>query len=175
MSSANKRYATKHLYPGNVWSSSTWIVRAGKLIAAPGRPAGQPRLFTVLAEKVPYEALTSVRKAMEARSLSARGVYVAHDSMGFARYVGRGNVFQRLRARKNEQELELVYFSFYIVKERNHEREIETLVIRAASPLLLFNERKKRASILPGNILDYEPGTHFFERQYRKGKRSRAK
>jgi len=174
MASTNKRVSRKHLTDEKVWGSNTWTVRAGRLVPGPGRPGNQPRLFTVLAEKIPYEALDAVRKDMQAAGIRARGVYVAHDSMGYARYVGRGEIFQRLRARKYAQELELVYFSFYVVEQRNHEREIETLLIRASGPLLAFNEKKKNASIYPGNIKDYEPGTFFYERQYKKGKKSAA-
>jgi hypothetical protein len=170
MASTNKKVSRKHLIAEKLWGNSMW--RVGRLVPAPGRPGRQPRLFTVLAEKIPYEALDAVRKDMDAAKIRARGVYVAHDSMGYARYVGRGEIFQRLKARKSAQELELVYFSFYIVEKRNHEREIETLLIRAAGPLLAFNARKKNASIYPGNIKDYEPGTYFYERQYKKGKKS---
>lgn len=174
MASKNKRTARKHLYDDKIWGNSTWTVRKGKLIPGPGRLGGKPRLFKVLAEKIPYEALALVRKDMEVKGIPTRGVYIAHDSMGYARYIGRGKIFQRLQSRKNTQSLELVYFSFYVVEERNHEREIETLLIRAASPMLAFNERKKNANILPGNIKDYEPGTGFYERQYKKGKKSSA-
>ena len=74
------------------------------------------------------------------------------------------------KSRRDAQELELVYFSFYVVLHKKHEREIETLLIRAAGPLLQFNTRKKRVSIMPGNIKDYEAGTFFYERQYKKGR-----
>ncbi len=101
---------------------------------------------------------------MRERHLPRNGVYVAHDSMGYARYVGRGDIFARLKARRDAQILELKYFSFYVVLSKNHEREIETVLIRSASPLLQFNERKKEVSILPGNINDYEAGTDFYVR-----------
>ena len=90
--------------------------------------------------------------------------------MGCVRYVGRGNVINRLKTRKREYPLELKYFSFYIVADKKHEREIETLLIRAAGPLLTFNEKKKRVDIEAGNIRDYEAGTEYYERQYKKGK-----
>jgi len=63
--------------------------------------------------------------------------------MGTARYIGRGHVFNRLKSHKKAHQKELVYFSFYIVEEKQHEREIETLLIRAAGPQLEFNDRKK--------------------------------
>ncbi len=96
---------------------------------------------------------------------------MAHDSMGCPRYIGRGNIFQRLEARKMAHPLELEYFSFYVVSEKKHEREIETLLIRAAGFLLEFNDKKKRVGIAPGNVGDYEAGTIFYERQYKKGKK----
>lgn len=94
--------------------------------------------------------------------------------MGNARYIGRGNVISRLEARKKLHSLELVYFSFYLVANKKHEREIETLLIRAAGPLLQFNEKKKRVDIAAGSIKDYEAGTTFYERQKKKGKRRPA-
>ncbi len=90
--------------------------------------------------------------------------------MGYARYVGRDDIFTRLKSCRGKQVLELKYFSFYVVENRNHEREIETVLIRAAGRLLEFNERKKNDSILPGNVRDYEAATHFYERQYKKGR-----
>ena len=47
-------------------------------------------------------------------------------------------------------------------------------MIRAAGPLLEFNDRKKRVGIQPGSICDYEAGTLFYERHYKKGKQSKA-
>jgi hypothetical protein len=91
--------------------------------------------------------------------------------MGEARYIGRGNIFTRLAGHKKAHRLELQYFSFYVVEDRKHEREIETLLIRAAGPLLHFNEKKKQLTIDPGSISDYEANTRFFERHYRKGRK----
>lgn len=96
------------------------------------------------------------------------GVYIAHDSMGVPRYIGRGRIFNRLKLRRKTQPLELVYFSFYVVSEKIHEREIETLLIRAAATQLHFNTRKKRVDIESGNIRDYEAGTLFYERRRRR-------
>lgn len=64
--------------------------------------------------------------------------------MGQVRYVGRGQVFSRLRARKTAQKLELVYFSFYLGMNKRHEREIETVLIGAVGAQAYFNTRKKR-------------------------------
>ena len=75
---------------------------------------------------------------------------MAHDSMGHARYAGRGNIFSRLNARHKAQPLELEYFSFYVVLDKQHEREIETALIRVAGPQLVFNSQKKRVTNEPG-------------------------
>jgi hypothetical protein len=78
-----------------------------------------------------------------------------------------------LASHKRAHSLELEYFSFYVVAEKKHEREIETLLIRAAGFLLEFNDRKKRNGIAPGSVNDYEPGTIFYERRYQKGAKPR--
>lgn len=153
-------------------SHSTWTVHYGELKRGQGNPGKTEHLFKVVGEKLPYAALPAVRAHVRTElKLKPYGVYVAHDSMGCPRYIGRGNVFHRLEARRKAQVLELQYFSFYLVSEKKHEREIETLLIRAAGFLLEFNSRKKRVGISHGNIRDYEAGTLFYERQYKKGKK----
>jgi len=125
-----------------------------------------------MGEKLPFEALSAVKKHLKEQGYTTQGVYVAHDSMGCPRYIGRGSIFARLEARKKAQQLELEYFSFYVVSEKKHEREIETLLIRAAGFLLEFNDKKKRVGIQAGNVRDYEAGTVFYERRYKYGKRT---
>ena len=149
-----------------------WTVHYGELKRRQGNPGKTEHLFKVIGEKIPFEALSSVKKHLKENDHTWQGVYVAHDSMGCPRYIGRGNIFSRLEARKKAQPLELEYFSFYVVSEKKHEREIETLMIRAAGFLLEFDDRKKRVGIAPGNIRDYEAGTMFYERQYKKGKKT---
>ncbi len=153
----------------HLWTDGeVWNVVAGKLVPPPGRPRKVASLFRHVAEKIPYDALDEVRKHFRSEDWARDGVYIAHDSMGFARYVGRGHVFNRLKARQRAAPLELHYFSFYIVSNKNHEREIETLMIRLAGPHLHFNERKKRVDIKAGSIQDYEAGTRFVERRRRR-------
>lgn len=147
-----------------------WRVHYGKLKRGRGRPGHLEHLFRVVAEKLPIEALPRVEKHMKAEGFTSNGIYVAHDSMGFPRYIGRGAIFNRLKSRFKEQSAELQYFSFYVVSAKKHEREIETLLIKAAGPLLQFNTRKKRVSIAPGDVRDYEAGTYFYERQYKRGR-----
>jgi hypothetical protein len=155
-----------------VWKNDTWTVGHGRLVPGRGRPRKHTRLFTVAGERLAIEALEAVRRDLRRRGLSEEGVYVAHDSMGYARYVGRGRIFPRLRARAKANKLEVKYFSFYVMEAKVHEHEIETLLIRVAAPMLFFNERKKRLDLSGGNIRDYEPSTQFYERHYRRGRKA---
>jgi len=166
-----KRPSRKKVFE-SIWSEGSWKVVAGKLVPAPGRPPKTSHLFLLVAEKLPFECLAAVRKDMVTRKDHREGVYLAHDSMGTARYGGRGQIFSRLAAHKKKYPRELVYFSFYVVKDKKHERELETAILRAAGPQMILNTRKVRDSISRGNIHDYEPGTRFYERQ---GMRGRAK
>lgn len=167
---AKKAGLTKTIHTCVYKDGELWNVQYGELKRHKGNPGNIEHLFRLVGEKLPYEALSAVKKHLKQEGIRTNGVYIAHDSMGFPRYIGRGDIFARLKARKDTQELELVYFSFYVVSEKKHEREIETLLIRAAGPLLQFNTRKKRVDIMPGNIRDYEAGTFFYERQYKKGR-----
>jgi hypothetical protein len=150
----------------NVWTNSIWRVWRGELRRRPGPPSES--LFTVVAEKLPYDSLQAVGRVMKQHGLSRTGVYVAHDSMGTARYVGRGRIFARLKTHHRKYPLVLLYYSFYVVPNKSHEREVETLLIRAAGPLLEFNQRKKRITISAGSIRDYEAGTVYFQRHSRR-------
>lgn len=170
-----KRAAVKTITVARIWGDKQWIVRFGKLNPGRGRPEAVQSLFTVVGEKLPFEAIHEVDKHLKSERIGRNGVYIAHDSMGYARYVGRGRIFARLLARQKAQILELKYFSFYVVKEKKHEREIETLLIRAAGPLLQFNTKKKRLTLSAGNIRDYEAGTQFFERRYQRGKKTNSR
>ena len=168
----SKKNSTKEIYD-QIWSDKKyWTVQYGYLNPGPGRPQSVDQLFKVVAEKIPFRAINAIKKQMIEEELGLTGVYIAHDSMGYARYVGRGNIFSRLQSHFKSHPHELYYFSFYVVKEKKHEREIETLLIRAAGPQLQFNDRKKRVDIKPGDIKDFEPGTLFFERQHKKGKKN---
>lgn len=166
----HKRTATKTVIK-RVWDGDGWAVEYGELRRGRGRPPAAARLFQFVGEKIPFEALDDVRQHFVSDGTRAVGVYVAHDSMGTARYIGRGNIFVRLKSHKRKHPRELVYFSFYIVADKQHEREIETLLIRAAGPQLEFNDRKKRVGIDPGNVRDYEAGTFFYERQKKRGRK----
>ncbi len=167
-----KAKLTKRIFEKVFTDNEQWTVQYGELKRGKGNPGSTEHLFKVLGEKIPYSALGEVRKHARELGYKPQGVYVAHDSMGCPRYIGRGNVFTRLESRRKAHELELQYFSFYLVSEKKHEREIETLLIRAAGFLLEFNEKKKRVGISHGNINDYEAGTLFYERQRKKGKKA---
>lgn len=167
-----KQAATKRIIQ-RVWSGDGWSVEYGELKRGPGHPPATTRLFQFVGEKIPFDALDDVRSHFISDGTQPMGVYVAHDSMGTARYIDRGHVFRRLKRHKRVHPRELAYFSFYIVEQKQHEREIETLLIRAAGPQLEFNDRKKRVGIKPGNIRDYEAGTNFYERQTARGRKKR--
>jgi hypothetical protein len=91
--------------------------------------------------------------------------------MGVPRYGGRGDIFSRLASHKRNYPKQLLYFPFFIIKSKVHEREIETALLRAASSQMVLNQRKVRSGLEVGNITDYEPGTDFVERQNQRGKK----
>ena len=170
--STNKKSSVKRTQYTLQIEGNDWTIVRGRLVPPPGRPSKVKSLFKAVAEKIPYEYLGDVQADLHTISRlqsQASGVYIAHDSMGHPRYIGRGNIFQRLRARKREQPHEIVYFSFYIVEDKKHEREIETIMIRAAGPLLHFNDRKKRVDINPGSPGDFEDGTFYYVRKPSRG------
>jgi hypothetical protein len=45
-------------------------------------------------------ALNDVAAELRTHDIEPSGVYIAHDSMGCPRYVGRGDIFARLRAHR---------------------------------------------------------------------------
>jgi hypothetical protein len=168
-----KRPSQKRVEDYKVWVNTDWKVVQGELVARPGRPAIKTHLFKVVAEKLPFGSLRNVKKILVDADIRLSGVYLAHDSMGVARYGGRGQIFDRLASHRRAYPKELVYFSFYIIQQRNHEREIENVILRAAGPQLLLNTKKIRHGIDPGAINDYEPRTYFFERQRLKGRKKK--
>jgi hypothetical protein len=95
-----KRKAVKVIKAELVFNQkgSPWTVHYGRLNAGPGNP-GTARLFQVLGEKLPFEALNKVKEYLKRRKPEFRrtGVYIAHDSMGEARHIGRGNIFSTKR------------------------------------------------------------------------------
>ena len=114
----NKARSTKTVELTVYRDASLWRVKFGVLKRAPGRPAKIEHLFRVVGEKLPYAAINTIRKHLLEKDLGINGIYVAHDSMGLPRYVGRGAIFTRLNARKKAQTLELLYFSFYVVAKQ---------------------------------------------------------
>lgn len=86
--------------------------------------------------------------------------------MGYPRYVGRGNIRDRLATRFRAQREELMYYSFYVVADKMHEREIETLLIHVAGGLLDYNDKKRWAASHQGKVRDFEQRTLFYERRW---------
>ncbi|MCO6045545.1 hypothetical protein NG895_16660, partial [Aeoliella sp. ICT_H6.2] len=141
MSNTAKKPSTKVYYPLEIQGHG-WKVRTGRLKPGRGRPHKVQPIFQVVAEKIPFEALSGIMKDLIAHGYLLEGVYLAHDSMGVARYGGRGQIFTRLSTHKRNYPQELHYFSFYIINDKNHEREIETAILRAAGPQMVLNTRK---------------------------------
>jgi hypothetical protein len=160
---------------GIIWKDTRWNVVAGELKRARGRPAAIKSLFLAVAEKLPFDSIDEVQRTLKKWGIGLEGVYLAHDSMGVARYGGRGRIFNRLKSHKKKYRDELFYFSFYIIKNKNHEREVENVILRTAGTQLSFNQRKVREGIERGNVADYEAGTCFFERQGRRGKKRQVR
>jgi hypothetical protein len=168
----NKKQSRKETYH-SVLKDGGWNVMTGKLVPGKGRPELVESIFEVIAEKIPYAALGKCEADMKKYGYTAEGVCLAHDSMGVARYGGRGDIYVRLAAHLKKYPRELAYFSFYTIKDKKHEREIETVILRAAGPQLILNERKVRDDIEKGDVRDYEPGTEFYERQKVRGKKKK--
>jgi hypothetical protein len=169
MASSNKKPARK-IVTTDLGIKGAWKVVGGQLKRTTKGNPGKDNLFAMVAEKIPFAFLQDVKKRVVELEYGTTGVYVAHDSMGWPRYIGRGEVFSRLKAHKKKHNEELHYFSFYFIAHKKHSREIETLMIRTAGSLLSFNNRKRRIDQLTGRIDDYEPGTDFIERQSKKGR-----
>lgn len=162
-----RKKPSKRVRQFNVAQDEQWNIIGGKLTRSVGNPGRVQPLFRVVGEKIPLRFLRKVRNHLRARKLPIVGVYIAHDSMGYPRYIGRGSIFSRLGRHRRKYALELTYFSFFVVADKVHEREIETIMIRAAGPLLDFNDKKVRNDIRAGNVRDFEPGTRFVQRLYR--------
>jgi hypothetical protein len=169
----NKARATKELSrESKIGEYGNWVVFPGILRRRRGRPDVTGPLFRAVAEKLPKNSLNDVCKDLSSKlGQKLYGIYVAHDSMGYPRYIGRGDIRSRLSTRFNRQREELMYFSFYVVPKKIHEREVETLMIHAAGSLLDFNDKKKRSGIQAGSVGDFEAGTLFYERRYTWGKK----
>lgn len=170
LASSNKKPSRK-IVNTDFGTKGAWKVVGGTLKrTSKGNPGKIVNLFSMVAEKIPYSFLEDVRKKVFDLDYDTLGVYVAHDSMGWPRYIGRGEVFSRLKERKRQKSSELHYFSFYFIANKKHTREIETLMIRTAGSLLSFNDKKRRLDQMTGRVDDYEPGTDFIERQSKKGR-----
>jgi hypothetical protein len=156
---------SKRVIETEIWKDGNRKVVFGRLKPLSRRKPKVENLFLFVGEKLPFECLPDVRRYVRERSPNRSGVYMAHDSFGVPRYGGRGRIFRRLIARRKKHPKELAYFSFYIVKNKNHERELENAILRAAGPQMLLNTLKVRSGARPGSVRDYEPGTQFFQRK----------
>jgi hypothetical protein len=115
MAGRNKAPSTKRRIEVVYKDNEQWTVLYGELQRRQGRPTLTEHLFRIVGEKLPFEALSKVRKHLIGEGYLSQGVYVAHDSMGCPRYIGRGNIFQRLDARYRAQPPELSWGQVYIL------------------------------------------------------------
>jgi hypothetical protein len=117
-----KRVAVKKIEADVRDGSGKWVARFGKLDPGRGRQTAVPNLFQVVGEKLSFEVLSAVDKhlgSLASKGIRRKGVYVAHDSMGYARYIGRGRIFPRLRACLSKHPSELCIFRFTLSKRSN--------------------------------------------------------
>jgi len=149
-----------------IWSNNIWQINYGSVKSFKKEKSNH--LFRIVAEKLPIESLSKVKEYLISKDIPRQGIYIAHDSMGYSRYVGLGGIFYRLKTRYQAHPLEIQYYSFYTIPDKVHQRELETLLIRIASPLLEFNSQKKRTTIEVGSVRDYSVGTLFLERKMKK-------
>ena len=156
-----------------LWHNKDWQIHHG-FLSSKKKEKLNP-IFKIIAEKLPVESLSAVEKHLKKEGLPRTGIYVVHDSMGYSRYVGLGRIFYRLRSHYRKHRLEMRYYSFYVVPDNARQRELETLLIRIASPLLEFNSQKRRAATEVGSVRDYSLGTGFFQRKPVRQRKSNKK
>lgn len=157
----------------SVADGEQWRVARGKLVRGPGHP-GQQQLFQVVAERIPFEALGAIAKDMKKQQLPCGGVYMLHDSMGGPRYAGLSiNVFSRLRNHHHKYGAQLPYFSFFTVLSGRHQKEIETVMVRAVGNAAI-NQYKKAVGFEPGSLEGFAPGTIFYQRKKKSAAKKRS-
>ena len=104
--STNKDDLSKRTDKKAIWTDGEcWTVHKGQLYRHKKGPNSVESLFKFVAEKIPFDAINEVEKSLQSLDFGTDGVYIVHDSMGCPRYIGRGNVINRLKARKREQPL----------------------------------------------------------------------
>ena len=69
-----KKSAVKTIIVKQLWSNSQWTVRYGRVNAGRGS-TGAKRLFRIVGEKLPFEAIDAVEKYMKSKGMSRNGVY----------------------------------------------------------------------------------------------------
>ena len=85
MAGGNKAPSTKRRIGVVYKDNEQWTVLYGELQRRQGRPTLTEHLFRIVGEKLPFEALSEVRKHLIGEGYLSQGVYVAHDSMGCPR------------------------------------------------------------------------------------------
>ena len=125
-----------------------------------GRVAAKAPLLQQVGQKLPWDALQHIPH-------DAEGVYILFDSRGWPYYVGRGKIKERLNHHAKTMKAITPSFSFYAVQDKANERQLETLLIRVAAPLLEGNSQLTRRR----DVTHFEVGTKFLQVQRRRGRK----
>ena len=80
-----------------VCENDHWTIVMGELKRSRGRPNNTQPIFKMIGEKIPFVFLNQVENKRSEAKRSTNGIYIAHDSMGYPRYIGRGKIFARWR------------------------------------------------------------------------------
>jgi len=148
-----------------VWDEGARCIRAGKLRSLQGRPRKVSPLVSVVGEHLPFASILDVQRHLCERTRKCwqqlLGVYMIHDKKGVVRYAGKGMIFGRLRSHKKKYGDKVTRFSFYLIPDRRHRDEIETLMLRGLH--LTENKQKNRTSTYTRAILSFCPGIHFYQ------------
>lgn len=101
------------------------------------------------------------------------GVYVLFDSSETARYVGisndvrtrLGKYFAGHLQADDDKRTVAVSFSVFMVSNRKHARELESLLIHVLGPALFLNKRKQRRYGIRPDVKVFEAGTLLLQRR----------
>lgn len=157
---------TKEPAHGTRWlrpSGNELLVR-GEVRARRGRR--KPSFLTLIGEMLPRESWLELPDHVS-------GVYVLFDSSETARYVGiASDVRARLRQYftgrlKDDDDKRAITasFSVFMVSNRKHARELESLLVHVLGPALFLNERKQRAFGVRPDAKVFEAGTLVLQRR----------
>ncbi len=159
METKESRHGTRWLEP----EENDLLIR-GEVRARQGRR--KPSFLTLVGEMLPREAWRELPDHVA-------GVYVLFDSSETARYVGiasdvrarLGQYFTGSLEGDNDKRAITASFSVFMVSNRKHARELESLLIHVLGPALFLNKRKQRAFGVRPDAKVFEAGTLVLQRR----------